>query len=485
MKARDFDKLIKSRLKELNVPAQNDAWNAFTQHQMEQNGREKAFDEALRKKMHRVRPAFKEKNWHFLEQRLTDIKERKQTIYLSRIMEITAIFLMIFPYYLYTGTSSQEKTALQKGPLAYAKSKEVRPEFYTNHGASHPKTSNTALYKGHSAIITNPSQRATYSGIPVRKDQSYIATLPPLQGMLGACFFDKERIPFKTRMPNKESFIYNDIATPGDLPFKGNAVEGNTELPALCTTVRRVPESEMAFAMGSMELTYRNPGRVKYFITAYATSDINLINTPFDKLYAISSYKKEAVNHSFGITFSGKKARAEWETGLELVQRRYSPESITETFGQGPDYYFETSLKEIQFTMVGIPLLLKYHFIDRNTWNAYFTSSIQANLIMDSRYNIEESLKHGRPTPARYTPEAPRLDEKLFTEGLLHGDALKHNYFITAGFGLGIQKKIFEKTYINGQTSYSHHILSHDIGIGPNKDRIHSISFQLGLKRGF
>ena len=102
------------------------------------------------------------------------------------------------------------------------------------------------------------------------------------------------------------------------------------------------------------------------------------------------------------------------------------------------------------------------------------------NVIVNAAYEIPTVLVEGRPSPDRYTPVRPRLEEKEFTKGLFNGDALKDNYFATAGFGLGIEKKIFDNTSIYVQSSYHRHLLTP--GIGPKNDKIHTSSLQFGVK---
>ena len=102
---------------------------------------------------------------------------------------------------------------------------------------------------------------------------------------------------------------------------------------------------------------------------------------------------------------------------------------------------------------------------------------------MNADYGIKDVIVMGRPTldNNRSNTES-RLDEKPFIKGLFHGDKIVDDYFISAGFGFGIEKDIFKHTSFYLQPSYQRQILSKNIGIGPNKDKIHTSSIQVGLK---
>jgi len=155
---------------------------------------------------------------------------------------------------------------------------------------------------------------------------------------------------------------------------------------------------------------------------------------------------------------------------------------VTEAYGQFADHYFEKSLQKISYDIANIPLNFKYHFINQTNWGAYLMAGVALNLILDAKYDINETLRQGKPPVGRFTPEQARLDEKPFITGILNGDNFKDNYFASIGFGFGIEKKILGNTSIYVQPSYQRQILSSDIGIGPNKDKIHTSSLQFGVK---
>jgi hypothetical protein len=219
----------------------------------------------------------------------------------------------------------------------------------------------------------------------------------------------------------------------------------------------------------------------KFSVGAFVSADINLINTPFDKLYSLASYTKEAYNNSFGFNFSAEKNDLEVQTGFGYAQREYQPKIIKEDYAQFSDHYFEKSLNKISFDIATIPLNLKYHFLNQHNWSVYFMTGAVLNIVINAEYDINETLKQGRSS-ARFTPDQARLDEKPFIKGIFNGDKIKDNYFVTVGFGFGVEKQISNSTSLYLQPSYQRQILSADIGIGPNKDNIHTSSLQFGVK---
>lgn len=479
MDTQKFDDLIKSKMDALKVPENKEAWATFTEKEPAMQANTEAFDHLIRSKIHRIHPVFKERHWAAMELRLQLIKTRIQTILLSKVMEGLGVLLIVLTYSLGHKAHVDPVQQVPKTcPVIEIQTPGLKPKSkgpIAHSLKSDPKNHLSAIDTHLAGLDTQKPALVAEAGYDNLHNQNADAQkvyVEPISSVIASIY------------------AVNETAVKGTGETEGNPLEvdnsGESEMmwitSPLSSAAGNTPESEMAFSMGHRLITPVHFPSTRYYLGGYATADVNLINTPFDKLYSISSYKKEAINHSFGLSFSGKKGQLEWETGLEFVQRKYKPATITETFGQGPDYYFETSLKEIRYTIAGIPFHLKYHFAEQQTWSAYMVTTLQTNLIMDAGYMIEEELKHGRPMPSRYTPEAPRLEEKPFIKGLLHGESLTKNYYIHAGIGLGMQKSLFQHTSMYMQTSYFRHIISNDIGIGPNKDKIHGTSFQLGIK---
>jgi hypothetical protein len=476
MDKKTFDQIIREKVPHVTVSGAEDAWQSFEDKQNKADAGNKAFDHTIRQKVRSHTPRFQDSHWNAMEERMEIIFNRLSTVAASKGMECMAVILIASTYFTWsyptTQSASHQYAAMQPAqdctPVSNATKNEANAKksytYFLQDEARPARDSATSVQvkspSSSSASIQNPPvyQNTARLIVPL---ESLVFTIPNLSPQRQFAKVHHNIAPIL--LPASPSLAVQEAAR---LPLP--------DIPAL--------SSEIAFSMGTKPLEPARQLPTEHYLLGYVSADVNMINTPFDKLYSVSSYKKEAVNHSIGLGFSGRKDNVEWETALEYVKREYSPVRITETFGQGSDYYFETSLKKIKFNIAGIPLHIKYHFLSAPTWSMYLVSSVQLNLVMDASYEIEESLIHGRPQPGRYTPEVPRLEDKPFIKGILHGEAFSDNYYISAGLGLGVQKKIFANTFVFLQPSYVRHLLSKDIGIGPNKDKIHGTSLQLGIK---
>jgi len=205
------------------------------------------------------------------------------------------------------------------------------------------------------------------------------------------------------------------------------------------------------------------------------------INTPFDRVYSIASYRKETMSPVLAAGIGMTRDRWSVLSGLEYARLYYRPEIISEPFNMQPELFFETSLKSIQYDLIHIPLKLRYTLLSSPHAGFYAEAGISTHLIWEAAYDVETIVRSGRPS-VRYVEETPRLEDKNFTPGLSNNHLLKDNYFSGALIGLGGDIKLWNNLKIYGQVLYSRHFIGDKIGIGPNDDRIHYASGQFGLR---
>jgi len=485
MNNKKFDHIIKEKMDHLITDSNIDGWSKFESKWNELNlhniGDDRKFDAQIKKKVYHQKQKYNAEHWLKMKEELRIIDERRNTVFISKVLEFAAIFLFVFTFshlsgliYFDQGVKNESKKFASASSAEKLKNSENNKPAETTFKIT-PKTKNNNILRNQKSVIS-PDIEATISNPDISENivsgvSNYEFVITQSEDILPPSDIDSGPITENTiieknlteeRDPN-ENISYND----NTLAF----------LPALD---KKYPESEIAMIF---PMKLRTPPHVsKIALSAYVSGDINLINTPFDKLYSLASYNKEALNNSYGINISKKKNNFEAETGLGYAYREYQPKLVTEAYGQNPDFYFEKSLKKISFDLVNIPINLKYHFVTTHNFSIYVMAGAAINLVMNAEYDIFESLRQGRPPVGRYTPEQARLDEKPFIRGILNGDNIKDNYFGTIGFGFGVEKKLFSNTSIYIQPSYQRQFISADIGIGPNKDKIHTSSLQVGIK---
>ncbi len=488
MNKEQFDDLIKNKLESISSPLGDDTWSRFEKildadADLHQEIDDSTFDTTIKEKISTDKFAGSDTQWQILKDKLNNIKLRRDSIYLSKAMEVAAVFLIIFTltnlniYILPT----QNKTE-QNNPTQFA--------------SDIKNTSQKVLSKENNTTISKESQFINVRNrVSAQKSTKY----QNISKEVISTFLSRKVFISATQsmeQVNESGLALSDLGSQSK-----EAIDQGTDLnTAIVNTMAlRMPTSLASYESNKIpyiplpvapiytEMASIFPmhivspkGKSIKAISTIVSADINLINTPFDKLYSIPSYNKEALNNSFGVRISTQNNNLEIESGLDYSKREYRPALFKEAFGNTSDVYFETSLDKITFDIANIPLNLKYHFFNKRGWSSYIMVGAALNLIVNAAYETPTVLVEGRPSPDRYTPERPRLEEREFTEGLLHGSAFKDNYFATAGFGIGLEKEIFKNTSIYVQPSYQRHLLTP--GIGPKNDKIHTSSLQFGVK---
>jgi hypothetical protein len=481
LKGKEFDAFIRGKIQDLPVSNSAGDWAAFENALDEANQQtiteDADFDTFIRASAENWHAPYNANHWNLMASQLHIIEIRKKAVIEAKILEVTAVLLLAFTFFTIPGLWMQYPEKVPSGNMP------------AQHQTSYA-SNNTLMPAKKSESTFSSSYSTGKPGRPVQ--QSSLMMSHELSGMLTKDESARQTAhPFFSQNLSTAWVTANDTSqdfnvrhaglteTPTEASNKENLIQ-NTIPVHLLPGISNTPASEWAQIFPLKYARHREP--ITWYLSAYANADINLINTPFDKLYSIASYTKEALNNSYGIHVSRKTGNAEVETGLGYAARIYQPEIITEAFGHFGSHYFEKSLQKISFDIAFLPATIKFHFIDQPTWSAYLMGNVSLNLIMNASYDIKEVLVQGRPAPGRFTPDEARLDEKPFTEGLLNGGKFSENYFITVGFGFGIQKQIFEGFSMYLQPSYNRHILSQHIGIGPNKDKIHTSGIQMGVR---
>lgn len=482
MKEKEFDDIIKSKLNRF-VPEDSSAgaWENFeTSRQGASMSSDEDFDQIIKSKIIEVRTEYRPIHWRHIKNQLKLIQERKNTIYISKSLELIAITLIVFTFIHW---------AHYIDVLEIKNKPATSIEFASETGSFNANSSQigtiaqAAVAKNNSNLVTsNKDQKVPFSKSATRQfnTNQLLANDPSIKPEEGAPIQNTQ--PIATRFNDKP--LISNLHKPGvkikhEAPLIPDPVFAMNEVSQIARIMPTIWSEQPLIIPLSIIKTSSIP---KTSLSGYVSADVNLINTPFDKIYSKASYNKEAINHSFGLSVSKKFGSLESELGLGYAQRTYQPEKISEVFNAKENSYSEVSFNKISYDIATLPFSIKYHFINKSKWSAYMMANITLNMVMNAEYGIKKVEVYSRPASGlRYEPD-PRLDEKPFIGGLLAGDRVKDDYFISAGFGFGIEKVVFKNTSVFLQPSYHRHILADDIGIGPNKDKIHTSSLQFGVK---
>jgi len=482
-KNKSFDDIIKDKLNSYTPLPKMESWDTFNQKLIKENQlysleEEIGFDAHISEKLDEIRPQPLLQNWELLRYKLETIELYKTKIYISKMIEIAGIFLIVFTFInLFPQFNNNKPENSQQIHFAY--------------------NDHSVLKKNEIGETTKFNNQKFYENIALRDDKANARNLPE-ENKTNSQEVDRyqtrklnvELLPhYVPLVQSTDAFITNlnlikDIIITENMDFVGSTTkfqEFETTDLALLPLIETNPQSEYAAIFPIEFSMIKSALESKYRISIFGTSDMNMINTPFDRVYSKAAYNREALGNSWGFGIAKKVNHFEIETGVNFSNRTYHPEVVQEEFGILSEIFYETSLEKISFDVVQLPINSKYHLIDKSAWGLYFLAGAALNLVVNAEYDIKTNIKQGRPS-SRFVEETPRLDEKKFNAGLFNDGDFKENYFATLAFGFGIETKLIKNLDFYMQPTYQRHMLSSGIGIGPNEDKIHTASLQIGLK---
>lgn len=490
MNQEGFDDVIKNKLKGYHAQFPNaDVWSAFEKASadIEEKNSEQFFDDAIRNALSEQKIALNQAHWKLLKAQLKASEERKRTVYISKILEVAAVLLIFitvlkWPVYKHPIYPAKSNAIQQKSEFAAQIHKSSNFEIITSKGPKFmsERTSTSINNATFSSKITHQIAHVSEQMDQIENKEilnydsiSLISVNHSTELLDNQYYLGNE---------NNEAVQVNDESESQKTDWTNISSESITKDFALASLPMLSSEKLLSEYAMMVPMQYSTPiEKSKFYIGAIVTADVNLINTPFDKVYSIASYNREALNNSYGLSLSKKKGALEVESGLIYVKRSYQPEAIKEKLDNVP-FITEKIFNKIEFDILNIPLNIKYHFINKPKWSAYLVAGASLNLIMNAQYAIKEVQTLNRPAPGEYLASESRLQEKPFIKGLLNNDNLNDNYFLALNLGFGIEKNLTDNTSIYIQPSYQRHVFSSDIGIGPNKDKIHTSSLIFGVK---
>lgn len=483
-----FDEHIKTRLKQYKAHCIDKSnWNSFERYRYLHSDKKhhKDFSPDITQSIQNHTVPFKMEHWQQMEKQIALVEIRKRYIYFSKLVELTicALIFMIIIQYPDILIKQSDPDPLPKPNIEKAKESDIVYQHKNTsfHEIKPIQDKNIHTFKAQKTTI--PFAQTGHNNLSISK-------LPAKDTYLKLAVVNQELDFFEPPITENRSLQSHEM----DLDISTISLDGNqtwqdftdksefkTDPITIPTHINEAIYSENVLIMPENRLaTTPNPSVI---LSVYGAADANLINTPFDKVYSKASYYKEAINSSYGIGLAKQLQNLEIGLGLAYAKRKYNPETIEEIYGIRENLYSQVTFNRISFDIVSVPLQLHYRFIDKPTWRAYIMLSTTANFVVNADYGIKDVIVMGRPAldNNRSNTES-RLEEKPFIKGLFHGDKIVDDYFISAGFGFSIEKDIFKHTSFYLQPSYQRQILSKNIGIGPNKDKIHTSSIQVGLK---
>ena len=223
----------------------------------------------------------------------------------------------------------------------------------------------------------------------------------------------------------------------------------------------------------------------------FSSFDLNHVMTPYDDVFDSGAYAQNTYGYGGGFSLGLRYNKWEFETGAIYSFKHFAPRPQIEIFGGNLNSgYVGESINDVELNMVKIPVNLKYHFYQKGKWNVYANGGANLNMAMQANYDkkqhffgVSNPTGGFNPLPFGEVAVSETTTKKRFADGIFEGGSFIENRYFTANLGFGVERKFNPRWSIFGQPTYQHQLLSQ--GLGPNKDRINTLSILTGARVTF
>lgn len=228
-------------------------------------------------------------------------------------------------------------------------------------------------------------------------------------------------------------------------------------------------------------------------VSMFGSGDYNHVITPSkaEGEFLLKEVKRYAAGYSGGITAGLEVGRWEVNTGAIYTSKTYQPRVVLFAKGNFNDGYFVEGIKDIQLNTINVPLHFRYNFIQHDKWRVYATAGLSLQVAFQADYYIGDQAAFKDIFKVNNLPLAPQakpgygddpIDEAKLPKGFLEGGSLWENGYITSNVGLGLERYMTGRWSIFAQPTYHYSLDYFTHGLGPDKDRIHTMSFFTGVR---
>lgn len=445
-----FDEHMRGKLGGVKVPP-NDRWTKLDERLETSIDREAAFDDLVAGKLRGSSVQGPARSWAAMEKTLGLRASRTSAFIKAKFLE-TAMLLLIVWFLGQWGDSTPSEPFVSQQFLPYQ-------ERVT--GFAHVASDNA---------MSGDAQSANRSNTP----------MPIFGGHAGK----EEKTAFSV---SSTVALHPFPLLKKDIPV---AVPVRKKISPVPVLGNPLPVMEIEESNPIVPFDFEQKDRAEFCLGIYSTFDYNFISSPFDIDLQSQPYRRYRPGYGGGLQIAFIRKSLEIATGLGYSVKSYEPRRIDEVLGDpGGDMYTD-ALREIELSVMTLPIHFKYRMTRRGRWSAYLLGGGAMHLVMTAGYDRTQPIADNRFLPPSFAPEARPLpdqfseasiiSQKSYDEGLFEGGNLKDNSIFTLNAGLGMEYLASSRVGVFAEPIYQQLLFGKQLG--PTQDRISTFSIQLGLR---
>lgn len=497
-KSDQLDHIVKDKLNQFRVSYNPKHWAQFEQMLDKQEGGvpiidNRALDEVVFDKLHNVKAGDRAAHWDKLAARMNEQVDVRQRLLLHKLMESALILLLILivarqlPLHSPVSPAPEKPIAQQQhAPTLHAN--KTSAEIPANNDQTDLKATIELLSSSSTLKETTYNQTNKYTDITNTSEEKKTASIVEKEAS------NTTFTPTTFASPTlSKSILPKPISKQEPIALKSDKefADYQSVVPhrlELLNALEQIMLSELEHNAqpGYVELISPIQPRTNWVVSMFGSGDYNQVITPrstdADRIY--EKWLRYAPGYSGGITAGLDFGRWEIGGGAIYMAKKYERRPIVYLGGSFFDPYYEgEGLKYIELNMVQLPLYFRYNFIHHDKWRAYATMgfALQVNFQTNYYYADANAFDTDLPRPLP-RPDQAHLQSETLPGGWLDGGSLWQNGYISGNVGLGLERYITGRWSVFTQPTYHHSLNYFTQGIGPDKDRLNTMSIFAGVR---
>jgi len=202
--------------------------------------------------------------------------------------------------------------------------------------------------------------------------------------------------------------------------------------------------------------------------------DLNNVTTPAELASNEPYFNRNVWGYGAGVAVAYGKKNWEIESGLNYSKKKYNTNTTVLKNNNPRATYESYAIKSVNMDVVELPVNVRYTFAKKGKLKFYANAGISANVALANNFVRDEYYP-------LIDPLEPRLaSTNLIKGGLLNGESLNKNLYITTNIGAGMEYALSNKHSVFVQGAYQQYLGNK--GLGPKNDKINSFAINAGAR---
>lgn len=465
---KQFDRWIKSELNQYEASRPDAAWEQFANrmdHAQELQAEEHAFDQAIKQKLEPFQAPNTTSNWHLLRDKL-----EKQALIRSEMLRIkvleAALFALIFItlWQLQPGSSPSQQSTL---PVAGLHDKHL--------GIDESASADLALSLD-GQQLPQVLQNMSFLSSPPASSIPVVTNRGVSSGNMSFILpFSQDLIVDSPRS--------NTAFSQGQLNLSERSTEHGHIDP-----IELLPTSPLNMLMSDPQMfqttSIEQKTTIHHRFSMAINADLNYVMTPYDQLLINRGYDQLASGYGGWIGYAWEGPKWALRTAFAYHRKYYLPKPYTEVFdGDIQRGYFSETLRDIELNLVSLSIHAQRTISRKNRWHTYGLTGGTGHLAFQANYDRKQTYAPGADPQGGEIPEPlvpSKTSQKKYADGFFEGGNFAENSYFTVDLGIGIERYLNERTSLFFEPVYQHNPFQKSLG--PNRDRINTLSISTGVR---